>query len=181
MELRPEQVIYWNTIEFEQWPLVLAATPTGLCYVGSEAQFTAWTAKSHFKTTQWEQNEQIILPYATQFSEYLHGERTQFTIPIDYIGTEFQKSIWDALLEIPFGATCSYSDIAESIQRPQAVRAVGTAIGANPVLIAVPCHRVIGKNSTLTGFRSGLEMKARLLQLEGLTISNVTGKAKLFV
>jgi methylated-DNA-[protein]-cysteine S-methyltransferase len=166
MELLKKQIIHWTSVNFEQWQLVLAATIEGLCYVGSIEQFKSWSSKSYLQNTQLEQNDEIMLPYSEQFIEYLQGDRTLFTIPVDFIGTAFQMSIWNALLEIPFGETCSYSDIAERIQKPQAVRAVGTAIGANPVLIVVPCHRVIGKNNTLTGYRSGLDMKAKLLQLE---------------
>ena len=167
MELLKKQTIYWTLFSFEQWLLILAATTEGLCYVGNLEQFQAWSAKTTLKNTLIAQNDELMVPYSEQFREYLQGERKQFTIPIDFLGTEFQKSIWEVLLEIPFGETCSYSEIAERIHKPQAVRAVGTAIGANPILIVVPCHRVIGKNNTLTGYRSGLEMKAMLLQLEG--------------
>jgi len=96
----------------------------------------------------------------------LDGQRKNFTAAITLHGTAFQQSVWQALLEIPHGETVSYSDIAERIGNPKAVRAVGTAIGANPMLIIVPCHRVIGKNGSLTGFRGGLEMKIQLLDLE---------------
>ena len=85
---------------------------------------------------------------------------------MDLHGTPFQQSVWKALQEIPYGQTVSYSDIAERIEKPNAVRAVGTAIGANPVLIIVPCHRVIAKSGKLSGFRAGLEMKEQLLGLE---------------
>ena len=87
-------------------------------------------------------------------------------MPIDLHGTPFQQIVWKALQEIPYGQTVSYSDIAERIEKPNAVRAVGTAIGANPVLIIVPCHRVIAKSGKLGGFRAGLEMKEQLLELE---------------
>jgi methylated-DNA-[protein]-cysteine S-methyltransferase len=168
MELLKKQTISWTSTRFEQWQFVLAATPDGLCYVGSFEQFNAWCSNPSLKHAVWEQNDEILLPYSEQFTEYLLGERAIFTIPLDFIGTAFQTTIWKSLLEIPYGETRSYSEIAEHIQKPRAVRAVGSAIGANPVLIVVPCHRVIGKNNTLTGYRSGLEMKARLLQLEGI-------------
>lgn len=91
-----------------------------------------------------------------------------FTIPIDVYGTAFQLAVWNTVREIPYGETHSYSEIAERIQKPNAVRAVGTAVGANPLLITIPCHRVIGKNGKLTGFRGGLAMKKELLKLEAL-------------
>ena len=105
--------------------------------------------------------------YEKQVLEYLKGERTDFTFPLDFHGTAFQVSVWQALTRIPYGETCSYSDIAQVVQHPKAIRAVGAANGANPIPIVVPCHRVIGKNGNLTGFRGGLDIKAELLRLEG--------------
>jgi methylated-DNA-[protein]-cysteine S-methyltransferase len=99
-------------------------------------------------------------------TQYLQGKRKDFSLPFDYHGTTFQLAVWNALCKIPYGKTQSYSDFANYIQKPVSVRAVGTAIGANPILISVPCHRVIGKNGSLTGYRGGLEMKTKLLQLE---------------
>ena len=96
----------------------------------------------------------------------MKGKEQTFTVSFDYKGTAFQLAVWNALCEIPYGQTTSYSDIANSINKPTAVRAVGAAIGANPVLITVPCHRVVGKNGSLTGYRGGLEMKTQLLDLE---------------
>ena len=87
-------------------------------------------------------------------------------MPLDLYGTKFQKSVWTELQKIPFGETSTYSDIAEKINKPSAFRAVGSAIGANPVMIVIPCHRVIGKSGKLTGFRGGLLMKQKLLALE---------------
>ena len=98
--------------------------------------------------------------------QYFNGERSQFTLPLDLKGTVFQISVWQQLLNIPFGETVAYSYIAEKINNPKAVRAVGRAIGQNPLTVVIPCHRVIGKNGTLTGFRGGLEMKKVLLSLE---------------
>nr|WP_286168732.1 methylated-DNA--[protein]-cysteine S-methyltransferase [Roseburia sp. 1XD42-34] len=96
----------------------------------------------------------------------MEGKRQKFELDVDLYGTAFQQKVWQALQQIPFGKTVTYSDIAESIEKPQAVRAVGAAIGANPIFIIVPCHRVIGKNGALTGFRGGLDMKKRLLLFE---------------
>ncbi len=114
-----------------------------------------------------EENDNRLEPYAYEIKEYLQGKRTCFTIPFDFQGTAFQHAVWNALCDIPYGEKKSYSDIAESIKRPTAVRAVGAAIGANPLLMIVPCHRVIGKQGALTGYRGGLDMKTRLLELEG--------------
>jgi methylated-DNA-[protein]-cysteine S-methyltransferase len=101
-----------------------------------------------------------------QLGEYFAGTRTAFDLPLDFTGTDFQKSVWQALLTIPFGETRSYAQIARQIGNPKAVRAVGAANGRNPISIVSPCHRVIGANGTLTGFAGGLDAKAHLLALE---------------
>jgi methylated-DNA-[protein]-cysteine S-methyltransferase len=111
----------------------------------------------------------VLVEAARQIGEYFAGERTAFDMPLDFQGTEFQKSVWEALLTIPFGETRSYAEIARQVGRPTAFRAVGAANGRNPISIIAPCHRVIGTNGTLTGFAGGLEAKALLLELEGAT------------
>jgi methylated-DNA-[protein]-cysteine S-methyltransferase len=105
-----------------------------------------------------------------QLSDYFAGTRTHFDLPLDFHGTDFQKSVWAALLTIPFGETRSYAEIARQLGRPTAFRAVGAANGKNPISIVAPCHRVIGTNGALTGFAGGLEGKAFLLELEGATV-----------
>jgi methylated-DNA-[protein]-cysteine S-methyltransferase len=115
-------------------------------------------------------DDEMLKRYVEELIEYLEGKRVSFTMPVDFRGTPFQLAVWNALGEIPYGQTKSYSDIAEQIRKPAAVRAVGAAIGANPVLITVPCHRVIGKNGALTGYRGGMEMKTTLLDLEKATL-----------
>ncbi|HYD17340.1 MAG TPA: methylated-DNA--[protein]-cysteine S-methyltransferase [Patescibacteria group bacterium] len=101
-----------------------------------------------------------------QLGEYFAGTRDAFTLPLDFSGTPFQKKVWQALCNIPFGETRSYADIAAEIGNPKAVRAVGSANRRNPVSIMAPCHRVIGKNGGLTGFAAGLQVKEFLLALE---------------
>jgi methylated-DNA-[protein]-cysteine S-methyltransferase len=109
----------------------------------------------------------ILLRAAQQLKEYFAGTRKCFELELDFAGTDFQKKVWAALLTIPFGETRSYSQIAEQIGNPGAVRAVGAANGKNPISIVAPCHRVIGASGKLTGFAGGLEAKALLLTLEG--------------
>ena len=109
----------------------------------------------------------ILVQTARQLREYFSGSRTRFELDLDFVGTEFQKKVWAALLTIPFGETRSYSQIAEQIGNPTAVRAVGAANGKNPISIVAPCHRVIGASGKLTGFAGGLEAKELLLTLEG--------------
>ncbi|RJT43559.1 methylated-DNA--[protein]-cysteine S-methyltransferase [Rahnella woolbedingensis] len=109
----------------------------------------------------------ILVKAEQQLNEYFAGQRTRFELDLDFTGTEFQKEVWAALLEIPFGETRSYGEIARRIGRPKAVRAVGAANGRNPISIVAPCHRVIGSSGKLTGFAGGLDNKALLLRLEG--------------
>lgn len=113
-----------------------------------------------------EGNSNILQSASRQLDEYFAGRRTMFDIPLCFTGTEFQKSVWNALLEIPYGATNSYMDIARRVGNPKGVRAVAQAIGTNRMSIFVPCHRVIGTSRALTGFAGGLKAKQFLLDLE---------------
>ena len=114
----------------------------------------------------------ILIEAERQLSEYFAGKRTQFDLPLQPDGTEFQKKVWRALREIPFGENKSYQDLARAVGSPKASRAVGAANGKNPLSIVVPCHRVIGANGALTGFAGGLETKATLLALEARSVKN---------
>ena len=109
----------------------------------------------------------VIVETERQLEEYFAGRRSSFTVPLDPAGTAFQRTVWNALLTIPFGETRSYGQIAQQIGTPDAVRAVGAANGRNPISIVTPCHRVIGATGKLTGFAGGLDAKAFLLALEG--------------
>lgn len=102
-----------------------------------------------------------------QLDEYFRGERKQFDLPLKYAGTPFQESVWRELLNIPYGETRSYEDIAVGIGNPKAVRAVGQANNRNPILLMIPCHRVIHKSGDISGFACGIEAKKYLLELEG--------------
>ena len=113
----------------------------------------------------------ILIEARRQLLAYFAGELRQFSVPLDFRGTDFQKSVWQALLTIPFGETRSYAAIARQIGKPAAVRAVGTANGRNPISIIAPCHRVIGSNGALTGFAGGLDVKDYLLRLEEIGIA----------
>ncbi|CAN5115702.1 methylated-DNA--[protein]-cysteine S-methyltransferase [soil metagenome] len=111
-------------------------------------------------------NHPILLEAQKQLMEYFQNKRTSFDLPLDFIGTEFQKDVWRALLAIPFGQTKTYGQIAQQIGNPKAVRAVGASIGKNPISIIAPCHRVIGASGKLIGFAGGIQNKARLLRIE---------------
>jgi methylated-DNA-[protein]-cysteine S-methyltransferase len=108
----------------------------------------------------------VLVDAERQLGEYFAGKRTRFELPLDVVGTPFQRQVWDVLRTIPFGETRSYAEIAARIGRPRAVRAVGAANGRNPLSIVAPCHRVIGSSGELTGFAGGLDVKARLLAFE---------------
>lgn len=108
----------------------------------------------------------ILVEVEHQLNAYFAGQLTQFSVPLDFVGTPFQQKVWQALLTIPYGETRSYGQIAQSIAQPTASRAVGAANGKNPISIIAPCHRVIGSSGKLTGFAGGLTAKSYLLQLE---------------
>ncbi|MGA8574374.1 MAG: methylated-DNA--[protein]-cysteine S-methyltransferase [Candidatus Cybelea sp.] len=113
-----------------------------------------------------EPNHPVLIETERQLNEYFAGKRRTFKLQLDFIGTDFQRRVWAALLEIPFGETRTYGQIAKQLGDPNLMRAVGTANGRNPIPIVAPCHRVIGASGALVGFGGGLETKARLLRLE---------------
>ncbi|RYZ92646.1 MAG: methylated-DNA--[protein]-cysteine S-methyltransferase [Proteobacteria bacterium] len=123
-----------------------------------------------FESLEQDAHLPLLLETEKQLSEYFAGSRTSFDLPLDFRGTEFQKSVWTELLKIPFGETRTYGQIAHSLNNPKSVRAVGAANGKNPISIVAPCHRVIGANGTLTGFAGGLPTKHHLLQLEKVPV-----------
>lgn len=115
---------------------------------------------------QWEETSRPFKEVIRQLDSYFQGQLTEFDIPLAPSGTAFQQQVWDALQKIPYGETCSYAAIARDIDKPSATRAVGNANGRNPIPIMIPCHRVIGRDGSLTGFGGGLPTKNYLLQLE---------------
>ena len=129
---------------------------------------TSGISKSTSDMLEGEQKESLlVLDRAEQeLEEYFAGKRKTFEVPLLLVGTEFQKSVWQALLEIPYGEVVDYMDVANRIGNPNGVRAVAQAIGSNPLAILVPCHRVVGSNGKLTGFAGGLDAKLQLLELE---------------
>ena len=115
-----------------------------------------------------EKTSNIIQETSKQLDEYFDGKRTVFDIPMLFAGTDFQKKVWHKLLEIPYGVTISYGELATQLGMPKAVRAVANANGANAISIIVPCHRVIGSDHSLTGYGGGLAAKKKLLELESV-------------
>ena len=146
-------------------PLTLVSSARGICGIYFHDQ------RSYHGPEDWQEVRQHALLEQTgaELDEYFAGRRSQFTVPLDLTvrGTAFQREVWQALLAIRYGTTSTYGHHAALLDRPRAMRAVGAAIGRNPVSIVVPCHRVIGHNGALTGYDGGLERKKYLLQLEG--------------
>ncbi len=140
-------------------------TPMGLLHVTYE-QETVLSLNFHGGMTEASVPSVCSDTAAQQILEYLSGERQIFTIPYRLSGTPFQKLVWEAISMIPYGSTSSYSEIAQVIGQPSSVRAVASACGKNPLLILIPCHRIIGKDGTLHGYAGGIEMKQKLLTLE---------------
>ena len=134
--------------------ILLCADDAGICAL-------------RFHALQDEESDNPLLLQAEQeLTEYFAGRRRRFSVPLSIHGTDFQRKVWQALAEIPYGTTAGYADIAQRIGNPRACRAVGMANHVNPLPIFLPCHRVVGKNGKLTGYAGGLEMKTLLLDLE---------------
>jgi methylated-DNA-[protein]-cysteine S-methyltransferase len=109
----------------------------------------------------------LLLEAKKQLDDYFSGKRQAFNLPVLLSGTPFQYQVWSAVNKIPFGETTSYLKLSQALGNPAAIRAVGAAIGANPILVIIPCHRIIGTNGQLTGYAGGLDRKEHLLELEG--------------
>ncbi|MGK8436253.1 methylated-DNA--[protein]-cysteine S-methyltransferase [Ectopseudomonas hydrolytica] len=150
-------------------PLLLAADENGLQLLLMELDSRPWRIEE-----SWQPASRELDAVCRQLDEYFAGKRRRFEVRLAPRGTAFQQAVWQALQAIPYGRTCSYSELAGVIGRPHAVRAVGTANGANPISIIVPCHRVIGRNGSLTGYAGGLPRKQQLLELEGALLSQQT-------
>ncbi|SDR01242.1 methylated-DNA--[protein]-cysteine S-methyltransferase [Virgibacillus salinus] len=169
MKYNEENVVYYGHIKSDGCSIYLAVTDTGLCFIGSDngrvSEMKSWFNSKRPRAHLVEDWNEVSV-YAEQLVDYLNGERKNIDLPIDLNGTEFQEAVWAELQNIPYGKTKSYTDISEAIGKPDSVRAVGTAVGANPLLIVVPCHRVISKSGKLTGYRGGIPMKEKLLRLE---------------
>lgn len=151
-------------------PMTLAASPDGLAGVWFDGQM-------HMPDTRaWPvQNEHpVLLQAQAELLDYFAGKRRHFTLPLDlHQGTAFQQQVWRALLDIPPGTTIAYGTLGMRIGRAAAVRAVGAAVGRNPISIVVPCHRVVGANGALTGYAGGLPRKIALLELEAALAATI--------
>jgi methylated-DNA-[protein]-cysteine S-methyltransferase len=155
-------MIYYDELSSPLGQLLLAATDSGMHGIYFEEH-------RHFKGKDgWLHNpaHPVLLQAGRQLQEFFAGTRSDFDLPLDLQGTPFQRSVWQQLLAIPYGVTTSYAQHAQNVGRPKATRAVGAAIGRNPLSIVVPCHRVVGSNGAHTGYAGGLERKRALLEFE---------------
>ncbi|PNS09619.1 methylated-DNA--[protein]-cysteine S-methyltransferase [Solilutibacter silvestris] len=155
--------VHWMHIDSPVGRLLVAASDEGIHAI----EFPRNRHPVHRDDAWIEATHPLIDATRRQLGEYFAGKRETFDLPLAPRGTPFQLAVWNALREIPFGATWSYGDLARHIGQPSAVRAVGAANGRNPIPIIVPCHRVIGSDGSLTGFGGGLPTKEFLLRLEG--------------
>lgn len=141
-------------------------SPLGLLELHSDGEALTAAAFASGKKTPRGTPDAVLKNTIVQLEAYFAGKRTDFDIPLNPCGTAFQKQVWNALLKIPYGETCSYGDIAKLIRKPKASRAIGGANNKNPIPILIPCHRVIGANGQLVGYGGGLNKKKWLLDLE---------------
>ena len=160
------EILYFAQIDSFAGRLLLAATDRGLVkleFVDGRVQLgDRW-----FPQTRREESAEKLRPYVYELEQYFSGRRREFSFPLDLRGTEFQLRCWKALSEIPYGEVRTYGQQATTVGCPRGYRAVGMANHDNPIAIVVPCHRVIASDGTLGGYGGGLELKRRLLELEG--------------
>ena len=169
------ETLHTTTITSAIGPLFLAASSHGLVALEFDARLPGQQSirpnprdlRDEKKGLTFEESARVMKPYLTELEEYFAGERREFSFPLDLRGTDFQLACWRVLLAIPYGETRSYADIARVVGKPNAFRAVGMANNRNPVAIVVPCHRVIASDGGLCGYGGGLDVKRKLLELEG--------------
>lgn len=158
--------MYYTIYKTKYCPIILVGDDHGL-----QALHLDMDSSKDFKIDpSWVENKDFFEVVITQLNEYFAGFRKEFSIKLNPNGTYYQKKVWHLLQKIPYGKVYSYKDIAELSGNPKASRAVGMANSKNPIPLIIPCHRVIGSNNKLTGFAYGVEMKAELLKLEGVTL-----------
>lgn len=166
--------IYYCNIEIDGTSLYIASLKEGLVSIGIGQQEDDFIEdlKRDFPLNQTIYSEEKNNRYIKELLEYFQGERREFTVPIYMVGTDFQQKVWKSLLNIPYGTTITYKDLANSIDNPKAVRAVGGANNRNRIPIIIPCHRVIGSNKKLVGYGGGLHIKEKLLNIEGIKVAD---------
>lgn len=157
--------VIYSTMEVFNRIVYIARDDLGITYLGSPLEDFE-DLQDCFKGVSLVRDDNAFQDLSEQMREYEAGRRTDFDLPLNLIGTEFRLKVWNTLQSIPYGSVCTYTDIADIIAMPTAVRVVASAIGKNPIMILVPCHRVNGKDGKLHGFRGGLDLKVELQDLE---------------
>jgi len=158
--------LFTTTVETPIGSVVLVASDIGLRALLFGDDDEAMRNRHHLNGAKQRDDHPVLVTAASQLTEYFAGERQDFEVPLDMVGTDFQREAWKALQSIPYGSTVSYGEQARRIGKPRAVRAIGAANGRNPVGVIVPCHRVVGADGSLTGYGGGLPTKAWLLDHE---------------
>ncbi len=158
------ETLFYSRLDSAVGPLVVGVSRRGLVCLEFGKRPPTRLAGS---PVQWLESPEETAPYARELEEYLAGRRRDFSLPLDLRGTDFQKKCWRELLRIPYGETRTYAQIARAVGRPRAFRAVGMANHSNPIAIVVPCHRVIETSGGLGGYGGGLDLKRKLLEMEG--------------
>jgi len=172
------EILHCAKFESAVGPLFLAASEKGLVALEFDRRLPGQqtirpnprdlrSERSGKQRVQFEESPAALQPYIGELEEYFAGQRKEFDFPLDLRGTDFQVACWRALLAIPCSETRTYADIARAIHKPNAFRAVGMANNRNPIAIVVPCHRVIASDGSLCGYGGGLDIKRKLLELEG--------------
>ena len=169
------EILHCSKMDSTIGPLFLAASSQGLVALEFDARASGQQSirpnprhlREEKKGLRFEDSPHRMQAYVSELEQYFSGSRREFSFPLDLRGTDFQLACWRALLAIPYGKTRTYSDIARAVSKPNAFRAVGMANNRNPIAIVVPCHRVIASDGTLCGYGGGLDVKRRLLELEG--------------
>lgn len=156
------ETLFYSRTSSAVGPLFLATSTKGLVRL----EFEARVQHIDSKTVSLQESSRELAPYLCELNEYFAGQRREFSFPLDLRGTDFQLQCWRALLDIPYGETRTYADIARAIGHPHAFRAVGMSNNRNPIAIVVPCHRVIASDGSLCGYGGGLDIKRKLLDLE---------------
>lgn len=156
-----------HTFDSEIGKMTLYEADGGICGVDLEGKTVPAMQKKLFREAETEEMKTDLLEEAEkELDEYFAGKRKKFELPLRIYGTEFQKRVWNTLLQIPYGGTLTYGEVAQIIGSPKACRAVGMANNQNPLMILVPCHRVVGAGGSLVGYGGGLDIKEKLLRLE---------------
>lgn len=172
-----EKVLVYRSVYLPNLDLMVqvGATKTGVAYISTPREgelqrfFKGYEIQKEPEATEEKLISERLSEAEKQLLAYDQGTLREFELPLHFVGTAFQQEVWHALKQQPYGTLTTYSELAEQINHPQAIRAVANAVGRNPLLVVVPCHRVIGKNGRLTGFRSGLSVKRSLLIREGIS------------